>query len=214
MKPIRIFSLFSFIIFGAVVLAGAGAVQAADIAGQVLRIKNAVSVKLGDLEFKELGVGSVVSVGDRIVTGPNARVEMRMLDQSVITLGENSEFIIESYLFDREKGIGKVLLKVAVGTFRAVTGGIGTVREKSFALNTPVATIGIRGTDFWGGPLDGIYNIALLGGEAIYVENTGGRVEIDQVGYGTTVGSPDVAPTPPIQWGQAKLQRASDTVAF
>jgi hypothetical protein len=206
--------LLVFFVGLGVVSAPPASVQAADIAGQVLRIKNTANIKLGELEFKELGVGSIVYVGDRIVTGPNARLEMRMLDRSVITLGENSDFVIESYLFDRERGVGKVLLKVAVGTFRAVTGGIGSIRDRSFALKTPVATIGIRGTDFWGGPLDGIYNIALLGGAAISVENAAGRVEIGQVGYGTTVSGPTVAPTPPIPWAPAKIRRASETVAF
>jgi hypothetical protein len=54
----------------------------------------------------------------------------------------------------------------------------------------------------------------LLGGAAISVENAAGRVEIGQVGYGTTVRDPTVAPTPPIQWAPAKIRRASETVAF
>jgi len=187
--------------------------QAADIAGHITRIKSTVTTVRGN-ETQLLGVGAIIYIGDTIKTGPNARLEMRMLDQGVITLGENSEFKIEDYLFDRDKGVGKVVMNIVVGTFKAVSGRIGEIQNSSFALNSPVATIGIRGTEFWGGPLDGVYNIALLKGKAIFIENAAGRVEITQPGYGTTVGGPNAGPTSPIQWAPAKLQRAVDSVSF
>ena len=187
--------------------------QAAKIAGHVIRIKNTVTTVRG-AETQVLGVGAIVYIGDTIKTGTNGRVEMRMLDQASITLGQNSEFKIEDYLFDREKGVGKVVMRIAVGTFRAVSGGISKLQKSSFALKSPVATIGIRGTEFWGGPLDGVYNIALLSGTAILIENAAGRVEITQPGFGTKVTGANTAPTAPIQWAPAKLQRAIDSVAF
>ena len=187
--------------------------QAAEIAGHVIRIKNTVTTVRG-AETQVLGVGAIVYIGDTIKTGTNGRVEMRMLDQASITLGQNSEFKIEDYLFDREKGVGKVVMRIAVGTFRAVSGGISKLQKSSFALKSPVATIGIRGTEFWGGPLDGVYNIALLSGTAIIIENAAGRVEITQPGFGTKVTGANTAPAAPIQWAPAKLQRAIDSVAF
>ena len=188
-------------------------VQAAEIAGQVTRIKNTATTVRGT-ETQVLGVGAIVYIGDTIKTGSNGWIEMRMLDQATIVLGEKSEFKVDDYLFDREKGVGKVVLSIVIGTFRAVSGGITKLQSSSFALNSPVATIGIRGTEFWGGPLDGVYNIALLSGKAIIIENAAGRVEITQPGFGTTVSGANNAPTAPIQWAPAKLQRAVDSVAF
>ena len=161
-----------------------------------------------------MGVGAIVYIGDTIKTGSNGHIEMRMLDQATITLGGNSEFKIEDHLFDREKGIGKVVMSIAARTFKAISGGILSLQKSSFALNSPVATIGIRGTELWGGPINGVYEIALLKGKVIIIENTGGRVKITQPGFGTRVIGPNVAPTAPVQWAPAKLQRAIDTVSF
>ena len=188
-------------------------VHAAEIAGQVTKIKNTATTVRGS-ETQVLGVGAIVYIGDTIKTDSNGRIEMRMLGQATITLGGNSEFKIEDYLFDREKGIGKVVMSIATGTFKAISGGILSLQKSSFALNSPVATIGIRGTEFWGGPINGVYEIALLKGKVIIIENTGGRVEITQPGFGTRVIGPNVAPTAPVQWAPAKLQRTIDTVSF
>lgn len=131
-------------------------VQAAEIAGQVIRIKNTVTTVRGN-ETQVLGVGAIVYIGDTIKTGSAGRIQMRMLDQATITLGGSSKFKIEDYLFDREKGVGKVVMSIATGTFKAVSGGISSLQNSSFALKSPVATIGIRGTEFWGGPINGVY---------------------------------------------------------
>jgi hypothetical protein len=48
-------------------------------------------------------------------------------------------------------------------------------------MRTEVATIGVRGTEFWGGLLDGVHQFALLSGNAIIVENKAGRVEMSLV---------------------------------
>ena len=188
-------------------------VQAADIAGQVTRIKNIATTVRGS-ETQILGVGAIVYIGDTIKTGAAGRIEMRMLDQATITLGENSEFKIEDYLFYRKKGVGKVVMSITIGTFKVVSGGISALQNNSFALNSPVATIGIRGTEFLGGPINGVYEIVLLKGKAIIIENSVGRVEITQPGFGTRVTGANVEPTTPVQWAPAKLQRAIDTVSF
>ncbi|MGY8991179.1 MAG: FecR family protein [Rhodospirillales bacterium] len=188
-------------------------VQAAEIAGQVIRIKNTVTTVRGN-ETQVQGVGAIVYIGDTIKTGSAGRIQMRMLDQATITLGGSSKFKIEDYLFDREKGVGKVVMSIATGTFKAVSGGISSLQNSSFALKSPVATIGIRGAEFWGGPINGVYEIALLKGKAIIIENSGGRVEITQPGFGTRVTGSNIAPTTPVPWAPAKLQRAIDTVSF
>jgi hypothetical protein len=105
-------------------------------------------------------------------------------------------------------------LRLLAGSFKAVSGGIAKSAPGNFKVETEVATIGIRGTEFWGGALDGVFNIALLGGTAIIVENKAGRVEITEIGAGTAITSADVAPTAPKTWPATKVKRATDTVKF
>jgi len=96
-------------------------------------------------------------------------------------------------------------LRLITGAFRAITGSIGKLQKSKFEVETRVATIGIRGTDFWGGFTFGdALDVALLGGKGINIRNGSGRVDIDKVGLGTTVKSSTSVPTPQksTSWGQ------------
>ena len=84
-----------------------------------------------------------------------------------------------------------------------------------FEVETEFATIGIRGTTFWGGRMeDGQFHIALLEGKAIVVENRAGRVEITRVGDGTRVAGPDQAPSPPSLWSEERHHSAHEMTGF
>ena len=76
-----------------------------------------------------------------------------------------------------------------------------------------MAEIGIRGTDFWTGPIDGQFGVLLLDG-AVTVSNPAGVVVLDQPGEGTNIAGPDSAPGPVTQWPQQKVDRALAAVAF
>ena len=180
-------------------------------AGTVVRLQAPV-LAVQDALPRVLSVGDPVFVGDVISTGKGARIQVRMIDDSVFNLGERTSFTIIDYVYRDEAG--NAALRLLEGSFRAVTGKLAQASGGSFTVETEVATIGIRGTDFWGGALDGVFNIALLGGAGIVIENRAGRVEITEVGVGTTITSADVAPTTPKRWPQAKLRRAAETVKF
>lgn len=162
-----------------------------------------------------LGKDSQVQAGDRIVTGRNTRVVLRMIDGSLLTLGENTEFAINDYRYSAQARQGTAHLELIRGVFRAVTGAIGKLPQRDFTVRTATATIGIRGTDFWGGFMfSDALDVALLGGGGVYIENAAGRVEISQAGYGTTVKSADQAPGTPIRWGDQKLNAALQSVSL
>jgi hypothetical protein len=81
-------------------------------------------------------------------------------------------------------------------------------------VTTPVATIGIRGTDFWGGPIDEqALGVFLIEG-AVSVSNAAGEAILDQPGQGTNIGAPGAAPGPVTIWPQDKVDRAFATVTF
>jgi hypothetical protein len=190
---------------------GAHAQDEEDVAGTVTRLKGAV-VAMHDAVPRVLEVGSEIFVGDVISTGHTARVELRMIDEGVLSLGARTVFNVIDYTF---KDIDtKATLRLISGSFRALTGKIAEASGGRFQVATEVATIGVRGTDFWGGGLDGHFQVALLGGKSIVIENRAGRVEITEVGAGTTVRGADVAPTPPKAWSKDKIGRAAATVAF
>jgi len=91
--------------------------------------------------------GSPVFKGDTISTAKGSAGSIEFLDHSVLNVGEASKVSLDQYVYDASKGTGKVLFKMAQGTFRAVTGEIVKNNPESFKLQSPLATIGIRGTE-------------------------------------------------------------------
>lgn len=192
-------------------LVAAPALAQDDAAGTIVRLKGA-AVAMQDAVPRPLAVGDTVKRGDVISTGPGARLEMRMLDDAVMTLGERTVFVVIDYIAKGAKP--NAAMRLLEGAFNAVSGEMMKTADATLTIETETATIGIRGTTFWGGKLDGVFQIALLAGREIVVENKAGRVVIDTVGDGTSVESADRPPTPPKTWSRSKIDRAKATVAF
>lgn len=153
--------------------------------------------------------------GDIINTETNARLELHFQDDSVITLGENTNFKINDYRYAPKKNFGRAIFKLFKGVFRAVSGAISNVNHPVFEVRTSYATIGIRGTDFWGGfHFDNNLDVVLLDGRSVYVRNKMGMVELTSIGGGTTINNPDSLPSTPRIWGEKKLNAAKASVAW
>lgn len=184
------------------------------VAGTVSHIQGAAFANHRD-SSDNLYKGRMVLVGDRVVTGHNARLLLKMVDGAMLTLGEDTEFVISDYHYSKKTRQGSATLELVKGVFRAVTGAIGKLKERDFKVKTAVATIGIRGTDFWGGyHFSEALDVALLDGKGIYVENAAGRVEVTSIGDGTTIKSGNEAPSVPKRWGDQKLNAAKQSVAL
>ncbi len=201
----RLISVLSF-----VVLAAAVATQDDEVNGVATRLQgNAVAMQ--DAVPRPLKVGDNILSGDVISTGKDARLELRMIDDGVITLGERTVFVVIDYILGGEAPNAAV--RLLQGAFKAVSGEL-MQQAATFVVETEVATIGIRGTTFWGGTLDDTFDVALLDGKGIYVETKAGRVEITTPGEGTSIRDAGDAPSPPKAWPKAKVDRAVDTVTF
>jgi hypothetical protein len=93
-------------------------------------------------------VGDRVFSGDRVVTAEGAAIGITLRDDTLLSLGPKSNFLLEQYSFDTSSGEGNVAVRVVKGTLRYVTGLIGKHAPERQQVLTPTATIGIRGTDF------------------------------------------------------------------
>ncbi|NQU62419.1 MAG: FecR domain-containing protein [Rhodospirillales bacterium] len=196
---------------GALLLApitSAGAAE--DVAGTVTRLKGS-AVALQDAVPRVLKAGDRVLKGDVISTGADARLEMKMLDDAVMTLGEKTIFVVIDYV---TQGQPNAAMRLLQGAFSAASGKMMKTAGAQFTVETELGTIGIRGTTFWGGTLDKVFEVALLDGKGVYVENRAGRVELTGVGEGTKLMDANVKPTDPVVWAPAKTSRAVATVSF
>ncbi len=86
-------------------------------------------------------------------------------DETLLTLGANADIVIDAFVFDPEASKGTALLTVVEGAFRFTTGKLSGMTEKAIEVKTEFANLAVRGTDFWGGALDGGYGVMVLKGK-------------------------------------------------
>lgn len=180
--------------------------------GHVSRIKGAVFAVQG-AELRPMELRALVRRNDVLKTGPDARLEVTMLDETRLTLGADTVLSVERY--DLGRAQGSVLLRLSKGAFRVATGTLAAAREGAFEVATPLATIGIRGTDFWGGLLDeGELSVLLISGKGVYIVTEGGKTEIVRNLEGVVVRSAQAPPPAPSLWSPERRERAFRTVRF
>lgn len=112
-----------------------------------------------------LAPGQSLRNHDRVLTGPDARVLIKLADGSAVKLGENAQLNLNALGY-RENRVFTAALDVAQGAFRYTTGVFSSLRQRR-AINVRVATItaGIRGTDLWGSSDDERDLVCLLEGK-------------------------------------------------
>ncbi len=93
-----------------------------------------------------VSVGQKISEGDTIKTATDGEVHLVTQDGAFIALRPNTELRVDEYKADGGTG-DRTFMTLLVGTLRSITGWIGKRDHAAYALHTPGATIGIRGTD-------------------------------------------------------------------
>jgi hypothetical protein len=183
---------------------------AADEAGSVSRLENEAHAVTEGVE-RTLARGDAIHLRDTVETEAQSKAELSFLDGTALVLGENASIVIDEFVY--APGSEGTMLATVQGAFRFVTGQIGNVPGKDVTVRTPFATISIRGTDFWGGPIDGNYGVFLLDGE-VTITTEGGSVTLSDPGTGTTLTGAAEAPGAIVEWPQEKVDRAIATVTF
>jgi hypothetical protein len=95
----------------------------------------------------ESKVNSSIEMLDTVVTA-KSKVMLTFEDHTTVKITEQSKLIIDDFVYDNKKGAGKLALKVALGTARYASGQIAKSNPQSVNIQTPTATIAVRGTDF------------------------------------------------------------------
>lgn len=96
-----------------------------------------------------LTVAMELKPGDRLITGGEARVLIRLVEGSVVKLGENGTLMLTE-LDPRRDGVFQLAMRVAEGAFRFTTGLLSRDRKRMVSIHVSTVTAGIRGTDLWG----------------------------------------------------------------
>ena len=135
MRTLLLFLFTSFFLF-------------ADV-GKITYIRGDVFYVRGN-QIKPAVVGMKLLKKDTIKTKNDSMTKLLLSDKSAISLGSNTNFSIQDFLYDEKKNKAKIALQSNKGVFRIITGKISKVSPDRFKLKTKTLTIGIRGTIFSG----------------------------------------------------------------
>ena len=187
----------------------------AQAVGTVTDLSGPLLARKADGTVKALAQHSTVDQGDLLESAKNTYARIKFIDNEEVTLRPNTQFNIQTYSYDEAKPDNdNVVFSLIKGGLRAVTGLMGKRNKEKFKLNTPAATIGIRGTSFGAlfcqsdcgsiptasgaAPQNGLYVDVAQG--AIVVTNSGGQQPFaaGQFGYVANLNTPPVIlPTNP-----------------
>jgi len=195
--------------------------MAATPAGRVERIAGDARRATADGTTEALGPGSVVYEGDTVSTDEGARLRVRFGDSSSLQMGENAEVLIDEMVYPAADQSGSQAFEFATGVYRFISGGIAKADPDSVSLDTPVATIGIRGTNV----VFGILTVGMPEGQSHYgfqlwdgaveITSPAGTVVLDEPGEGTFLPLTKIAaPTPVRQWKPDEAAEAREAVSF
>lgn len=176
--------------------------------GTITRLQGRASTAQG-----AVGPGSPLAAGTVLTTGAEARAELRFVDGTTVVIGEHSRFAIESFAYDGRSQSGQAHFRVDQGAFLVNSGAVAKLPGRPLSVATPVASIGVRGTKFWGGSLNNPLDVLLLEG-AITVRSPGGSADLDNPLDGTDVSAPGAAPSPVGRWKPARVEKALQSVSF
>lgn len=111
-------------------------------AADVLYVSGSVSA--GGVPVKK---GDSVSVGALLETAADGHVYLKAIDGGFLVVRANSKAVIRAYDISNKQEV-RIKIELIEGTARSITGTAAQGDKSGFRFNTPVAAIGVRGTDF------------------------------------------------------------------
>jgi hypothetical protein len=122
---------------------------AADLAGSVSFVIGDASVIGEDGKPHVVARGENINAGQILQTGATGHIHLRMVDGAFVSIRPESRLRIEDYHYDAANPENnRIKFVLEKGVARSITGRAGEASKQNYRLNTPLAAIGIRGTDF------------------------------------------------------------------
>ena len=114
--------------------------------GNVVNLSGSVFAVRTDGTRVELKEGDPVYQGDIIESSDDGAVGILLADETTFSMGENGRIVLDEMVYDPATQEGSVNLSTLQGVFTFVSGQVAKTNPDAMTLDTPVATIGIRGT--------------------------------------------------------------------
>jgi hypothetical protein len=165
----------------------AGPSLAQERIGSAPSIRNQVEGIIGGAS-RAIIVDGDVYLNELVRTGDDGGARLVFLDDTNLNVGPRSEVTLDRFVYNPGRGTGRVVVRASQGVFRFVT---GAQRPQNYMIQTPIATIGVRGTvfDLVVQPdrivvilISGRIQVTTLQGRVVPVTRPGGAVTIYATG--------------------------------
>jgi FecR protein len=123
--------------------------NAAQVVGTVVNISGPLLAKRADGSVRVLSLKSEVEQGETLISEKGTYARVKFIDNSEITLRPSTQMVIDNFSYDEAKPEkDNAFFSLIKGGLRSITGALGKRNRERVGINTPTATIGIRGTTF------------------------------------------------------------------
>lgn len=121
-----------------------------------------------------------------VTTGPKSYAVLKFEDGTVIAIKENTSFQVQRYEYDaKAPEKGQALFSLLRGGLRIITGLITRKNPETLKVATPMATIGIRGTEFLAELVNPLYLQVVTG--SITATNVAGTLVLSAGQFGSVI---------------------------
>lgn len=161
--------------------------------GHVYFSSGGVIARGADGSVRAVAKGAEIRNGDLIETGAG-RAQLRFTDGALVSLQPESQFRVDDYRFGGSAdGTEKGFFSLLKGGLRTITGLVGRFNRDAYQINTPTATIGIRGTEYLAklgnslivsvgegrvAVINGTGEFIVEAGQSVYVKDRDSRPEV------------------------------------
>ena len=153
---------------------------------------------------RSLAVGQEVLFNERLATAAAGQAQVLFLDESALSIGPNSDVVVDQFVYDPKAAAGKLALSATRGAFRFVGGKLS--KEGAVTLTAPSGSLGIRGGIFLA-EIDpnGALTVVLIYGELTVTGRNGATTTIKRPGFGIRIERPGESPSEPVRIEREKL---------
>lgn len=109
-------------------------------------VKGDVTIQSGEQAAKQALVKDPVHLGDEVNSSHDSSLQVLLKDETVFTVGPDCLLTIDRFVYDPDKNNNGLSAKVSKGMFRFMSGNISKSGPQSVSIDTPVASMGVRGT--------------------------------------------------------------------
>lgn len=138
-------SILAALLIGVSVLAS-GVAMAADNAGMVVASRGEV-IAMANGGSRELKQGDFIYVNDEVITSNRSFAVVQFVYGAKVTVRPDSVMIVETYLYNGDEN-DTATLGLVSGGLRVITGAMAKSNPENYKVRTPVALMGVRGTEF------------------------------------------------------------------